>query len=116
VAPMTLNSCTEQSGVARFALVEMDADGHDLVVLQGALSSVSTGSRWPRSSTTIAETLPAPFSATRSNSWWRGHRTGELTSRGLEFYSSWNASWTFAETNYLASEAGAATELPAVIL
>ena len=40
VITTTLNSYAEQSGVARFALVEIDAEGHDLVVLRGAWSSI----------------------------------------------------------------------------
>ena len=36
VATTTLDSYAEQSGVARFALVKIDAEGHDLAVLRGA--------------------------------------------------------------------------------
>ena len=36
VATITLDSYAAQSGVARFALVKIDAEGHDLAVLRGA--------------------------------------------------------------------------------
>ena len=36
VVTTTLDSYAEQSGVARFALVKIDAEGHDLAVLRGA--------------------------------------------------------------------------------
>ena len=45
VITTTLNSYAEQSGVARFALVKIDAEGHDLVVLRGAWSSIPDGMR-----------------------------------------------------------------------
>jgi FkbM family methyltransferase len=117
VPTTTLDSYAEQSGVARFALVKIDAEGHDLAVLHGA-------------STLLAEHRIAAAQFEYNHRWILGrfylrdafefllalgYRVGKVTPRGVEFYPSWDADLeTFVEGNYLACDPETAAVLPAV--
>jgi FkbM family methyltransferase len=117
VPTTTLDSYAEQSGVARFALVKIDAEGHDLAVLRGA-------------STLLAEHRIAAAQFEYNHRWILGrfylrdafefllalgYRVGKVTPRGVEFYPSWDADLeTFVEGNYLACDPETAAVLPAV--
>jgi FkbM family methyltransferase len=117
VGTITLDSYAEQRGVARFALVKIDAEGHDLAVLRGAR-------------TLLAEHRIAVAQFEYNHCWVvarfflrdafeflleLGYKVGKLTPRGVEFYPGWDADLeTFVEGNYLACDPEVAAGLPAV--
>jgi FkbM family methyltransferase len=117
VVTTTLDSYAEKSGVARFALVKIDTEGHDLAVLRGAR-------------TLLAEHRIAVAQFEYNHRWILGrfflrdafefllaldYRVGKVTPRGVEFYPGWDSDLeTFVEGNYLACDPEAAAELPAV--
>jgi FkbM family methyltransferase len=113
----TLDSYAEQSGVARFALVKIDAEGHDLVVLHGArgllaehriaVAQFEYNQRWVLARYYLRDAFEFLLPL--------GYRVGKLTARGVEFYPGWDAELeTFIEGNYLACSPEAAAALPAV--
>jgi FkbM family methyltransferase len=117
VATITLDSYAEQSGVARFALVKIDAEGHDLAVLRGArallaehriaVAQFEYNHRWILARFFLRDAFEFLLAL--------GYRVGKLTPRGVEFYPGWDADLeTFVEGNYLACDPKAAAELPAV--
>jgi FkbM family methyltransferase len=117
VVTTTLDSYAEMSGVARFALVKIDAEGHDLAVLRGAR-------------TLLAERRIAAAQFEYNHRWILGrfylrdafefllalgYRVGKVTPRGVEFYPGWDVDLeTFVEGNYLACDPEVASKLPAV--
>jgi FkbM family methyltransferase len=117
VVTITLDSYAEQSGIARFALVKIDAEGHDFAVLRGAR-------------VLLAEHRIAVVQFEYNHCWILarfflrdafqfllplGYRIGKLTPRGVEFYPDWDADLeTFVEGNYVACEQEMAAGLPAV--
>jgi FkbM family methyltransferase len=117
VVTTTLDSYAEQSGVARFALVKIDTEGHDLAVLRGAR-------------TLFAERRIAVAQFEYNHPWILGrfflrdafefllalgYRVGKVTPRGVEFYPGWDADLeTFVEGNYLACDPEVAEKLPTV--
>jgi FkbM family methyltransferase len=117
VATITLDSYAGQSGVARFALVKIDAEGHDLAVLRGArtllaehritVAQFEYNHRWILARFFLRDAFEFLLSL--------GYRVGKLTPRGVEFYPGWDADLeTFVEGNYLACDPEAAAGLPAV--
>ena len=117
VVTTTLDSYAEQSGVARFALVKIDAEGHDLAVLRGArtllaehriaVAQFEYNHRW---------VVARLFLRDAFESCWRS-ATGSASSPrvGWEFYPSWAADLeTFVEGNYLACDPEVVAELPGV--
>ena len=117
VVTTTLDSYAEQSGVARFALVKIDAEGHDLAVLRGArallaehriaVAQFEYNHRWILARFFLRDAFEFLLAL--------GYRVGKLTPRGVEFYPGWDADLeTFVEGNYLACDPEAAAELPAV--
>jgi FkbM family methyltransferase len=117
VATITLDSYAEQSGVARFALVKIDAEGHDLAVLRGArdlladhriaVAQFDYNHRWVLARFFLRDAFEFLLAL--------GYRVGKLTPRGVEFYPGWDADLeTFVEGNYLACDPEVAAELPAV--
>jgi hypothetical protein len=117
VATITLDSYAEQSGVARFALVKIDAEGHDLAVLRGArdlladhriaVAQFEYNHRWVLARFFLRDAFEFLLGL--------GYRVGKLTPRGVEFYPGWDADLeTFVEGNYLACDPKVAAELPAV--
>lgn len=117
VATTTLDSYAEQSGIARFALVKIDAEGHDLAVLHGAgallaerrikIAQFEYNHRWILARFYLRDAFEFLLAL--------GYRVGKLTPRGVEFYRGWDADLeTFVEGNYLACDPEAAAELPAV--
>jgi FkbM family methyltransferase len=117
VVMTTLDSYAEQSGVARFALVKIDAEGHDLAVLRGASSLLAEhriavvqfeyNHRWILGRFFLRDAFEFLLAL--------GYRVGKVTPRGVEFYPGWDADLeTFIEGNYLACEPEVAAELPAV--
>ena len=117
VVTTTLDRYAEQAGVARFALVKIDAEGHDLAVLRGArdllaahrimVAQFEYNNRWilGRFFLRDAFELLLPL----------GYRIGKLTPRGVEFYPGWDPDLeTFVLGNYVACDPEAATALPAV--
>lgn len=117
VVTITLDGYAEQAGVPAFALVKIDAEGHDLAVLRGA-RGLLTGHRitvvqfeynhrWILGRFFLRDAFAflAPL----------GYRIGKLTPRGVEFYPGWDADLeTFVEGNYVACDPEAAAGLPAV--
>jgi FkbM family methyltransferase len=113
----TLDAYAERSGVARFALVKVDTEGHDLTVLCGA-SALLAGHRvavvqfeynhrWVFARSFLRDALEFLAGS--------GYRTGKLTPRGVEFYPGWDPDLeTFVEGNYVACTPAAAGSLPAV--
>jgi FkbM family methyltransferase len=117
VVTITLDSYAEQSGVARFALVKIDAEGHDLAVLRGArtllaehriaVAQFEYNHRWILGRFYLRDAFEFLLAL--------GYRVGKLTPRGVEFYPGWDADLeTFVEGNYLACDPEVASELPAV--
>lgn len=117
VVTTTLDSYAEQSGVARFALVKVDAEGHDLAVLRGArtllaehriaVAQFEYNHRWILGRFFLRDAFEFLLAL--------GYRVGKVTPRGVEFYPGWDADLeTFVEGNYLACNPKAAAELPAV--
>jgi FkbM family methyltransferase len=117
VATITLDSYAEQSGVDRFALVKVDAEGHDLAVLRGAhallaehriaVAQFEYNHRWVLARFFLRDAFEFLLAL--------GYRVGKLTPRGVEFYPGWDADLeTFVEGNYLACDPDMAAELPAV--
>jgi FkbM family methyltransferase len=117
VATTTLDSYAERSGVARFALVKIDAEGHDLAVLRGArallaehriaVAQFEYNHRWVLARFFLRDAFEFLLAL--------GYRVGKLTPRGVEFYPGWEADLeTFVEGNYLACDPKVAAELPVV--
>jgi FkbM family methyltransferase len=117
VVTTTLDSYAEQSGVARFALVKIDAEGHDLAVLRGArtllaehriaVAQFEYNHRWILGRFYLRDAFDFLLAL--------GYRVGKLTPRGVEFYPRWDADLeTFVEGNYLACDPEVAAKLPAV--
>jgi FkbM family methyltransferase len=117
VATITLDSYAEQSGIARFALVKIDAEGHDLAVLRGArallaehriaVAQFEYNHRWILARFFLRDAFEFLLAL--------GYRVGKLTPRGVEFYPGWDTDLeTFVEGNYLACDPTVATLLPAV--
>jgi hypothetical protein len=117
VVTTTLDSYAEQSGVARFALVKIDAEGHDLAVLRGArtllaehriaVAQFEYNHRWILGRFYLRDAFEFLLAL--------GYRVGKVTPRGVEFYPGWDADLeTFVEGNYLACTPEAAAELPSV--
>jgi FkbM family methyltransferase len=117
VVTTTLDSYAEQFGVARFALVKVDAEGHDLAVLRGArtllaehriaVAQFEYNHRWIFGRFFLRDAFEFLLAL--------GYRVGKVTPRGVEFYPGWDADLeTFVEGNYLACDPEAAAELPAV--
>jgi FkbM family methyltransferase len=117
VVTTTLDSYAEQSSIARFALVKIDAEGHDLAVLRGArtllaehriaVAQFEYNQRWILGRFYLRDAFEFLLAL--------GYRVGKVTPRGVEFYPRWDADLeTFVEGNYLACDPEAAAELPTV--
>jgi FkbM family methyltransferase len=117
VVTTTLDSYAERSGITRFALVKVDAEGHDLAVLRGArallagrrigVAQFEYNHRWILARFFLRDAFEFLLAL--------GYRVGKLTPRGVEFYPGWDPDLeTFAEGNYLACDPEAAAGLPAV--
>jgi hypothetical protein len=117
VITSTLDEYAERSEIARFALVKVDAEGHDLAVLRGArgllakhriaVAQFEYNNRW----TLGRFFLRDAFELVQAF----GYRVGKLTPRGVEFYPGWDAELeTFVEGNYLACAPAVAASLPSV--
>lgn len=117
VITTTLSSYAEQAGLDELALVKVDTEGHDLVVLRGArqlfaeqrisVVQFEYNHRWiyARSYLRDAFELLEPL----------GYRVGKLTPAGVEFYPAWDAELeTFVEGNYVACRQAIAEQLPSV--
>ena len=107
----------EQSGIARFALVKIDAEGHDLAVLRGArallaehriaVAQFEYNHRWILARFFLRDAFEFLLAL--------GYQVGKLTPRGVEVYPGWDVDLeTFVEGNYLACDPEAAAELPTV--
>ena len=117
VVTTTLDSYAKQSGVARFALVKIDAEGHDLAVLRGArtllaehriaVAQFEYNHRWILGRFYLRDAFEFLLAL--------GYRVGKVTPRGVEFYPRWDTDLeTFVAGNYLACDSEAASKLPAV--
>jgi FkbM family methyltransferase len=117
VVTTTLDSYAERSGIARFALVKVDAEGHDLAVLRGArallaerrirVAQFEYNHRWVFARFFLRDAFELLLEF--------GYRVGKLTPRGVEFYPGWDPDLeTFAEGNYLACDPEATASLPTV--
>jgi FkbM family methyltransferase len=117
VVTTTLDLYAEQTGVARFALVKIDAEGHDLAVLRGArtllaehriaVAQFEYNHRWILGRFFLRDAFEFLLAL--------GYRVGKVTPRGVEFYLGWDADLeTFVEGNYLACDPEVAAELPTV--
>ena len=92
VATTTLDRYAEQAGVARFALVKIDAEGHDLAVLRGArallaehriaVAQFEYNHRWILGRFFLRDAFEFLLPL--------GYRIGKLTPRGVEFYPGWD--------------------------
>jgi FkbM family methyltransferase len=117
VVTITLDSYADQYDIDRFALVKIDAEGHDLAVLHGArallaehrikVAQFEYNHRWILARFFLRDAFEFLLAL--------GYQVGKLTPRGVEVYPGWDADLeTFVESNYLACDPEAAAELPAV--
>jgi FkbM family methyltransferase len=117
VVTTTLDRYADQAGVARFALVKIDAEGHDLAVLRGARGLLAAhripmvqfeyNHRWIQGRFFLRDAFELLLPL--------GYRIGKLTPRGVEFYPGWDPDLeTFVEGNYLACNPGLVAGLPTV--
>jgi len=101
----TLDAYCEAKGVESISLLKIDAEGHDLAVLEGAGGMLDAGRiaalqfeynwRWidGRRFLRDAFELLGP----------KGYRIGKVTPLGIEFYTGWHPELeTYREGNYLA--------------
>lgn len=117
VAMDTLDGYAASNAVPRFALVKVDTEGHDLVVIRGmrglladqriAVLQFEYNHRWVFARAFLRDAFEFLASF--------GYRLGKLTPRGVEFYPGWDPDLeTFTEGNYVACAPAVATSLPAV--
>ena len=117
VVTTTLDSYASQSSIPRFALVKIDAEGHDLAVLHGArallaehrikVAQFEYNHRWILARFFLRDAFEFLLAL--------GYQVGKLTPRGVEVYPGWDVDLeTFVEGNYLACVPEAAAELPTV--
>lgn len=117
VVTITLDSYAAHSGVERFSLVKIDAEGHDLPVLQGAralltehriaVAQFEYNHRWVLARFFLRDAFEFLLAL--------DYRVGKLTPRGVEFYPSWDVDLeTFVEGNYIACDPNVAGGLPTV--
>lgn len=117
VTTITLDRYAEQARVGRFALVKVDAEGHDLAVLRGArgllaarritVAQFEYNHRWILGRFFLRDAFEFLLPL--------GYRVGKLTPRGVEFYPGWDPDLeTFVEGNYVACDPDAAAGLPTV--
>lgn len=117
VPALTLDEYASGAGLTDFALVKIDTEGHDLMVLQGARNLLAEqrirvvqfeyNHRWVDARFFLRDAfgLLGP----------RGYRLGKLTPFGVEFYPCWSPELeTFVEGNYVACLNEIAGHLPAV--
>jgi len=113
----TLEAYADRTGLDHITLLKVDAEGHDLAVLRGALllfgkQRISVvqfeyNHRWINARCFLRDAfdLLQPL----------GYRIGKLTSAGVEFYPRWDADLeTFTEGNYVACLPEISHHLPAV--
>ena len=117
VVTITLDWYAKHAKVDRFALVKIDAEGHDLAVMRGARTLLAEhritvvqfeyNHRWILARFFLRDAFDFLLPL--------GYRIGKLTPRGVEFYPSWDAELeTFVEGNYVACDPEAAAGLPVV--
>ena len=117
VVTITLDGYAKQAGVVRFALVKIDAEGHDLAVLRGArdllvahritVAQFEYNHRWVFARFFLRDAFEFLLAL--------GYRIGKLTPQGVEFYPGWDPDLeTFVEGNYVACAPEAAAGLPTV--
>jgi len=117
VVTITLDSYAKRARIARFALVKIDAEGHDLAVMRGARGLLGEhriaviqfeyNHRWILARLFLRDAFEFLIPL--------GYRIGKLTPRGIEFYTSWDPDLeTFVEGNYIACDLEMAGRLPAV--
>ena len=117
VGVTTLDSYAKRAGLGEIALVKVDAEGHDLAVLHGAVRLMTDrriciiqfeyNQRWIYSRSFLRDAFEfvRPF----------GYHIGKLTSFGVEFYAGWDAALeTFVEGNYVACRRDIAPRIPSV--
>jgi FkbM family methyltransferase len=116
VRTTTLDAFADGTGLDHITLVKIDAEGHDLTILRGALRLLTEhrisvtqfeyNHRWVYAHSFLRDAfeLLEPL----------GYRLGKLTPQGVEFYPGWDADLeTFVEGNYVAC-APTADRLPSV--
>ncbi|MGH3274077.1 MAG: FkbM family methyltransferase [Streptosporangiaceae bacterium] len=117
VSTVTLDEYASRAGLAHLALVKIDTEGHDLVVLRGARTLLAEqrihvvqfeyNYRWVDARCFLRDAfeLFGPY----------GYRLGKLTPFGVEFYPCWDPELeTFVEGNYVACPDPVMRELPTV--
>jgi FkbM family methyltransferase len=113
----TLDAFCREQGIERVALLKIDAEGHDLPVLEGGrdlfarraidLAQFEYSARWIHARHFLKDAfeLLAPL----------GYRLGKITPRGIEFYAEWHFELeSFREANYLACRADWAQRFPQI--
>lgn len=101
----TVSAVAEAEGISRITLLKIDAEGHDLAVIQGArgltdeqrvdLIQFEYNWRWVGSRAFLLDA----FEELQP----RGYRLGKVTRRGIELYPRWHHELErFVEGNYLA--------------
>ena len=117
VRTTTLDAYAAGAGIACFALVKIDTEGHDLAVLRGARDLLAGhrvavvqfeyNHRWVFARAFLRDAFDLLAG--------HGYRVGKLTPKGVEFYPGWDPDLeTFVEGNYVACGPVAAGRLPAV--
>lgn len=117
VSTITLDSYAAQAGVAHFALVKIDTEGHDLTVLRGARALLAEhriavvqfeyNHRWVFARAFLRDAFEFLGDL--------GYRVGKLTPKGVEFYPNWDPDLeTFVEGNYVACDPAVVGRLPSL--
>lgn len=122
MAPEAIDLCTlddycNSAGIEAIDFLKIDAEGHDHLVLTGARSLLERGAieiiqfeynyRWIGARRYLKDV----FDDLRP----LGYEIGKVTSRGIEWYPSWNAELeTFREGNYLAVRSASRRRFPAI--
>ena len=101
---VSIDSYVEESAIDRITMVKVDAEGHDLSVIKGAVASLEKGTieflqfeynwRWIDNKGFLKDVfeLCRPL----------GYEIGKITPKGIEFYNDWDPLLeTFNENNYL---------------
>lgn len=113
----TLDTYASERGIAHIDLLKIDTEGHDYLVLLGAIGLLQRGEigmvqfeynhRWiaPRHFLKDVFDLVTPI----------GYQVGKVTPHGIEWYPAWTPQLeTFIEGNYVAARPTVAKRLPAV--
>lgn len=112
-----LDEFCDHAGIGRIHLLKVDAEGHDMLVLEGAVGMLQTGSievvqfeynfRWIGARRYLKDAFALAEQV--------GVKLGKVTPAGIEWYSRWDPELeTYREGNYLMATVVAAARFPSI--